>query len=316
MKTVIDISLIIPMYNEEEMIYILFKELNRVLDKIKNYSYEIICVDDGSKDNTLKILKEMAESDTRIKILSFSRNFGKVKAMSAGLDFCSGKAAIIIDADLQDPVDLIIEFIKKWEEGYDNVYGFRSDRKQDSFFKRWSAVMFYKLCNKMSDIPIPYNAGDSRLIDRKIIENVKRINDRKKFMQYIFNWSGFKSIGVGFVRPARAAGNTKWNYWGLWNLALEGIVSSTTLPLRIWSYFGALISALSLLFGAYTIIKSFVLQTNLLLFGGFNLILSLIFLFIGIQFIALGIMGEYMGRILEETRDRPKYIIEEKINFD
>lgn len=313
MNNICDISLIVPMYNEHEVIDIFFDKIKQVLAKIQNYSYEIICINDGSKDNTLDILKTYAEKDKRIKIISFSRNFYKEQALFAGLEHSTGKAVIPMDVDLQDPPELILEFVKKWEEGYDVVYGMRADRRDDGFLKKISALAFYKLYNLIAERPVPYNTGDYRLMSRRVVEAVKQIKEKKLFMKGVFNWVGFKSCGIPYKRPERAAGTTKWNYWKLWNFALDGITSSTTLPLRVWTYVGGLIAIFSFIAASYVIIKT-------LMFGdpvrGFPTLAVMILFFGGIQLIALGIIGEYIGRIMAEVKNRPLYIIEEKVNFD
>ncbi len=308
-----DISIIVPMYNEHEVIDIFFTEIRRVMDKIPEYSYEVICVNDGSRDNTLDILKKYAEQDKRIKIISFSRNFYKEQALFAGLEYCSGKAAVPMDVDLQDPPELIYEFVKKWQEGYDVVYGVRADRSDDGFVKRISALGFYKIYNMIAERPVPYNTGDYRLMSRKVIEAVKQIKEKKLFMKGLFNWVGFKSCGISYKRPERAAGTTKWNYWKLWNFALDGITSSTTLPLRIWTYVGSFIAFFAFLYAAYIIIRTLVLGVGV---PGYPSLLVSILFFGGVQLIVLGIFGEYIGRIFTEVKNRPLYIIDEKVNFD
>ncbi|MDR2426860.1 MAG: glycosyltransferase family 2 protein [Endomicrobium sp.] len=307
-----NLSIIVPMYNEQEAIAVFFTEIFKVLNNIKEYGFEIICVNDGSKDDTLQILKEFAQKDKRVKIISFSRNFGKEKAMYAALESCCGKAAVIIDVDLQDPVELIIEFINKWKEGYDNVYGVRRDRQSDTFLKRMTANYFYKLVNKISDSPIHKNTGDFRLIDRKVIEGIKQIHDKKLFMKYIFNWPGYKSAGIEYARQKRIAGKTKFNYWKLWNFALDGISSSSTLPLRIWTYLGLIIAFISFLYGGYIVLRTIIHGVDM---PGYASIFIAVLFFGGVQLICLGVIGEYLGRILEETRNRPLYIVSEKINF-
>ncbi|MDR1194884.1 MAG: glycosyltransferase family 2 protein [Endomicrobium sp.] len=307
-----DLSIIAPMYNEQEVIEVFFSEIFKVLNKLKEYSFEIICVNDGSTDDTLRILKEFAQKDKRIKIISFSRNFGKEKAMYAALEACCGKAAVIIDVDLQDPAELIVEFINKWKEGYDNVYGVRSDRQTDTFLKRVTANYFYDLVNKISDSPIHKNTGDFRLIDRKIIDGIKQIHDKKLFMKYIFNWPGYKSVGIEYVRQKRAAGKTKFNYWKLWNFALDGISSSSTLPLRIWTYLGMVIAFISFVYGGYIVFRTVIHGVDV---PGYASTFIAVLFFGGVQLICLGVIGEYLGRLLEETRNRPLYIVGEKINF-
>lgn len=300
-----DVSIIVPMYNESDVIDSFFTEIKKVMDSLSNYSYEIICVDDGSNDNTLDILKKYSLTDNRIKIISFSRNFQKEAAMLAGLNYCSGKCAIPIDADLQDPPELIEKFLEKWKEGYDNVYGIRINRNTDSFLKKLTSRLFYSIFNKISDKKIPSNAGDYRLIDRKVIDNINRLNEASLFMKGIFNWVGFRSYGIEYIRPKRIQGKTKWNYWKLWNFALDGITSFTTLPIRIWTYIGFILEIF-----AFTYIIYSMSSTNIFSITNF----IILFLF-GLQFIAIGTLGEYIGRIFIETKNRPLYIIKEKVNL-
>lgn len=308
-----DLSIIVPMYNEHEVIDIFFEKIRAILANIPQYTYEIVCVNDGSRDNTLDVLKKYASEDKRIKIISFSRNFYKEQALFAGLEACSGRAAIPMDADLQDPPEVILDFVKKWEEGYLVVYGVRADRKEDGFLKKISALGFYKIYNKIAERPIPYNTGDFRLIDRKVIDAIKLIPEKKLFMKGLFNWVGFKSTGVTYSRPERAAGTTKWNYWKLWNFALDGITSSTTLPLRIWTYVGGIIAGISFLYASFIILRTLILGVGVP--GYASLLVSILF-FGGVQLLVLGIFGEYIGRILTEVKNKPRYIIDEKINFE
>ena len=313
LNKVIDLSLIVPMYNEEESLDIFFKTINSTLEKLKNYSYEIICIDDGSTDGTFNLLTQYAEKDKRIKIVKFSRNFGKEYGMIAGFRACSGRAAIPMDVDLQDPPALIAKFVKKWEEGYDMVYGIRNDRKSDTFLKRWTAKLFYKTYNLMTRSPIPYNAGDYRILDRKVIDAILNLKERNIFMKGIFGWAGFKSCGIKYVRQKRKAGVSKWNYWKLWNFALDGITASTTFPLRIWTYLGTLLSGLGMLYALYIILKTMIYGIDV---PGYASLLVFILLLGGIQMIILGILGEYIGRIFIEVKNRPLYLVDKKVNLD
>ncbi|MBQ2885315.1 MAG: glycosyltransferase family 2 protein [Alphaproteobacteria bacterium] len=307
-----DLSIIVSMYNEEDSLGLFFKTINKTLNKLKKYTYEIICIDDGSIDKTFSLLEEYAKSDERIKVIKFSRNFGKEYGVMAGLKFCSGRCAIPMDVDLQDPPELILDFVKKWEEGYDMVYGIRSDRGSDTFLKRWTAKLFYKTYNLMTKSPIPYNAGDYRLIDRKVINAILSLKERNVFMKGIFGWTGFKSVGVNYTRQKRSAGVSKWNYWKLWNFALDGITASTTFPLRVWTYLGTLLSTAGLFYALYIIIRTIVDGVDV---PGYASLLVFILLLGGIQMIILGILGEYIGRIFVEVKSRPIYIIEKKVNL-
>lgn len=308
-----DLSIIVSMYNEEESLASFFETIYKTLGEFEGYAFEIIAVDDGSTDGTYRMLEEYAAKDRQIKVIKFSRNFGKEYGMMAGLKFCKGRAAIPIDVDLQDPPELIGDFIREWENGYDMVYGIRNDRTSDTFLKRWTAKLFYKIYNLMTRSPIPYNAGDYRLIDRKVINAILELKERNVFMKGIFGWTGFKSKGIKYVRQKRRAGCSKWNYWKLWNFALDGITASTTFPLRIWTYFGSLLSLTGMLYAFYIIVRTIVKGTDV---PGYASLLVFILLLGGMQMVILGILGEYIGRIFIEVKNRPLYIVEKKVNFD
>ncbi len=308
-----DLSIIVSMYNEEESLGVFFKTLCSTLEKLAGYTYEVVCIDDGSTDKTYAFLEEYAEKDPRIKVIKFSRNFGKEYGIMAGLKYCRGRAAIPMDVDLQDPPELIARFVEKWEEGYDMVYGIRNDRQSDTFLKRRTAELFYKTYNLMTRSPIPYNAGDYRLIDRKVINAILELRECNVFMKGIFGWAGFKSVGIPYTRQKRKAGESKWNYWKLWNFALDGITASTTFPLRVWSYFGTLLSAIGMLYALYIIIRTIVQGTDV---PGYASLLVFILVLGGLQMIILGILGEYIGRIFIEVKNRPLYVIEKKVNLD
>ena len=308
-----DISIIVSMYNEEESLALFFETIRKTLEKLKQYTYEIVCIDDGSVDGTYSLLEKYAAEDERVKILKFSRNFGKEYGLMAGLKYCKGRAAIPIDVDLQDPPELIVKFVKKWEEGSDMVYGIRNDRRSDTLLKRLTAAMFYKIYNLMTRSPIPYNAGDYRLIDRKIINAILDLEERNIFMKGIFGWTGFKSCGIKYVRQQRKAGQSKWNYWKLWNFALDGITASTTLPLRIWTYLGSVLSFLGVLYAFYIIVRTMTYGVDV---PGYASLLVFILLVGGVQMIILGILGEYIGRIFIEVKRRPLYLIEKKVNVN
>jgi len=307
----IDISVIIPMYNEEEGLKKLFSRLMPCLEKVTS-NYEIICVNDGSRDNTLAALKAYSKSDSRIKIINFSRNFGKEVAMTAGLDYASGRAVIPIDADLQDPPELIPELVKKWQEGYKVVLATRRGRNSDTWLKRKSATWFYNLINKVSDVRIPSNTGDFRLMDASVVNAVRQLPERTRFMKGIFAWVGFSTTTIYFDREARAAGQTSWNYWKLWKFALDGIFSFTSVPLRVWTYIGGGISLISFLWALKIIIKTVVLGVDVP--GYASLMVALLFMG-GMQLLSVGIIGEYVGRIYSETKHRPLYFVEETVGF-
>lgn len=309
----VDLSIIVSMYNEENCIKSFFEAMQKVLVKLKGYSYEIVCIDDGSTDKTYRILCDFAQQNKHIKIIKFSRNFGKEYGLMAGLKFCKGRAAIPMDVDLQDPPELILDFVKKWQEGYNMVYGIRKDRNSDGFMKRWTAKLFYKIYNLMTRSPIPYNAGDYRLLDRKVIDTILALPERNIFMKGVFGWAGFKSTGINYTRQKRVAGDSKWNYWKLWNFALDGITSSTTFPLRIWSYIGTIFSVTGMLYAFYIVLRTIIRGTDV---PGYASLLVFILVLGGIQMIILGILGEYIGRIFVEVKNRPLYIVEEKVNIE
>lgn len=306
------ISIIVPVYNEEAAIDIFFAEMRKFLATC-SYQYEIICVNDGSSDNTLDILKKYANEDKRIKAVSFSRNFGKERALYAGLKYSSGEAVIPIDVDLQNPPMTIKTFLEKWEEGYDIVYGVRENRENESRLRRFLSKKFYEFYNLISEQKAPYNAADFRLMDRKVVNAVLRIQEKHLFMKGIFNWVGYKSCPVLYNHADRAAGNSKFNFWKLWNLALDGITGSSTLPLKIWTFVGGGISFISFILALLYLIKNLIWGDPV---QGFTTLVILILFFGGIQLLALGIFGEYIGRIMLEVKNRPLYIVDEVINIE
>ncbi len=303
----VELSIVVPMYNEQLVLTTFFEEIETVLLREK-ISYEIICINDGSEDATLVGLITHRERNSCIKIVNFSRNFGKEAALSAGLDYCIGKAVIPIDADLQDPVELIPELVSKWKEGYDVVYATRLSRDQDNFFKRKTALWFYGIYNSISARPIPSNTGDFRLIDARIVEIIKLLPERNRFMKGLFNWVGFKQIGIEYQRKERTAGATKWNYWNLWNFALDGITSFSTVPLRVCTYLGLLVSVSAFGYMLFLIIRTLVSGVDV---PGYASVMVVVLMSAGVQFIFLGIIGEYLGRVFEETKQRPLYIIDD-----
>lgn len=300
------ISIIVPVFNEEDAIAPFLEKTKAVLSYAR-LSFEIIFVNDGSTDSSLSILLDFAKTDHRLKIINFSRNFGKEAAISAGIDHATGDALIPIDVDLQDPPELIPTMIEHWRSGYDVVYGLRMSRDSDSFTKRTSATLFYKIFNYLSPLKIPPDAGDFRLIDRRVAEVLRNIPERNRFMKGLFSWVGFKSIAVSYDRPNRKSGKTKWSTWKLWNFALDGILSFSTLPLRIWTYIGVTIAILSFLYGSYIVVRTLIFGIDL---PGYASILTIILFLGGIQLISIGILGEYIGRVFIESKNRPLYVIE------
>lgn len=304
------ISVITPFYNEEQVIHNFFTRIIPILDSL-NYSYEIVCVNDGSNDGTLSILIEYATQNSQIKVIDLSRNFGKEAALTAALNNASGDAVIPIDSDLQDPPELIPKMVQLWSEGAEVVLARRSDRLADSWLKRTSAALFYKLHNSMSNSRIPDNVGDFRLMDRAVVDAVCALPETCRFMKGIFAWAGFRTITIDYVRESRVAGHTKFNGWKLWNFALEGITSFSTAPLRIWLYLGMVISFISFLYACTIIIKTIYFGVQLP--GYASLMASILFLG-GIQLIGIGVLGEYVGRTYMETKSRPIYVVRKIYN--
>ena len=306
------ISVVVPLYNEQENIDALFRRLLAVLEAL-NTSYEVICVNDGSRDNTLKNLVEYHQRYPQIKVVNLSRNFGKDIAMSAGIDYSQGMAVIPIDADLQDPPELIAEMIEKWHEGYDVVYASRRVRIGESCLKRFTAEGFYQVINKLSRVPIPPNTGDFRLIDRRVVESIKKMPERQRFMKGIFAWVGYKQTSILFDREPRYQGQTKWNYWKLWNFAIDGITSFSFLPLKVWTYVGLIIALVSLVYASFLILRTIIFGIDVP--GYASLMVAVLFLG-GIQLLTLGIIGEYIGRVYEEVKGRPLYLVRDCYGFE
>jgi polyisoprenyl-phosphate glycosyltransferase len=301
------LSVVVPMYNEEEGTELFFARLVPVLEKITT-DFEIVCVDDGSSDRTMVNLMRHHGRDSRIKVLSLSRNFGKDTALSAGLDYARGQAVVPIDADLQDPPELIAEMVAKWREGFEVVYARRSHRDSDDMSKRVTASLFYRIHNWIADVRIPDNTGDFRLMDRRVVEAVKHLPEKTRFMKGLFAWVGFKQIGIDYRREARAAGTTKWRYWKLWNFAIDGITGSSTVPLRIWTYFGMGLGVLTFAYAFWLVIHT-MLYGNAVP-GYASLMVAVLFLG-SMNIVATGILGEYVGRIYSEVRNRPLYLVRE-----
>lgn len=302
------ISIVAPFYNEEAVIDAFFTRLSKILaDHLPTYDVEFVCVDDGSSDKTLALLTQRAAADPRIRVVELARNFGKEAALTAGLTVARGDAVIPIDSDLQDPPEIIPEMVRLWaEEGYDVVEAKRADRSSDTRMKRVSAEAFYKLHNAISQHPIPQNTGDFRLMSRQVVDVVNSLPERQRFMKGIFAWVGFRRTSIEFVREARVAGSTKWNKWRLWNLALEGITSFSTWPLRVWTYLGAGIAGLAFLYGVILIISTLIGGRDV---PGYASLMSAILFMGGVQLIGIGVLGEYLGRTYIESKQRPVFII-------
>lgn len=302
-------SIVVPVYNEKEVLSELYKRTTSVMDRLRE-PYEIILVNDGSSDSSLEIMKELHSKDSRVKIINFSRNFGHQIAITAGLDYASGEAVITIDADLQDPPEVIPSLIDKWKEGFDVAYGIREKRAGESFFKLSTASVFYRFLRRITDTNIPADTGDFRLMNRKVVDSLKNIRERNRFVRGLVSWVGYRQIGVNYKREKRFAGRTKYPLREMLKFAIDGISSFSFLPLRIASYGGFVISGVGLIYAMYVIfVKLFTTKT---VPGWASLMVAILFLG-GVQLIAIGIIGEYIARIGQETKQRPLYIIKEII---
>lgn len=306
------VTIIIPAYNEEDVLFQLYERLSTVMEDIRsNYDYELLFVNDGSSDKTVDIVKELRSQDAHISYVDLSRNYGKEIAMIAGLDHSKGDAVIIIDADLQHPPELIPEMLMYWEEGYEDIYAKRLKREGESWLKKYTSKKYYGLLKKTTRMPIYPDAGDFRLLDRRCVDALRQMRETQRYTKGMYGWIGFKKKEIEYVAAPRASGETKWNYLSLMNLAIEGVTSSTTFPLRVSSFLGFLISFVALLYTIFVVIQTFIYGSDV---SGYpTLLVSILFLG-GIQLISIGIIGEYLGRIFIETKNRPLYFVEEYNN--
>ena len=302
------ITIIIPAYNEQESLPYLYDRLEKIINSIENYEFEILFVNDGSKDNTLELIKKYREEDKRISYVDFSRNFGKETAMIAGLDYASGDSVIFMDADLQDPPELIPEMIKYWEEGYDDVYAQRRSRKGETWLKKLTSKMYYKVLQALTPVEIQKDTGDFRLLDRRCVNALKKLRETDRNSKSMFSWIGYNKKALLYDRDARIAGKTKWNYKKLVNLAIDGITSFTTSPLRISTYIAIPTFLLLIIYFIYVIIKC--VRFNIAI-QAFQATILLILFFSGIQILLFGIIGEYLGRIFNASKNRPLYLVNE-----
>ncbi|MGD9661372.1 MAG: glycosyltransferase family 2 protein [Porticoccaceae bacterium] len=300
------VSVVVPFYNEEQGVDRFYASLCAHLDNFCGYHFEVVCVDDGSVDKTLKLLQKIAANDRRFRVVELSRNFGKEAALTAGIELSKGDAIIPMDADLQDPPELIGDMLQSWRDGADVVLARRTDRSVDSALKRVTAAGFYRLHNRISKLKIPENVGDFRLMDKAVVDALKTLPEQQRFLKGLFAWLGFRTVEVGYVREERAAGYTKFSVWRLWNLALEGITSFSTAPLRIWTYIGVTLASITLLYAFYTVGKTLI--TGIDVPGYASLLVSVLFLG-SLQLIGIGVLGEYVGRIYMESKRRPPYIV-------
>lgn len=302
------ITIIVPCYNEQEVLKEFHTEVGKVFSAVPDCRFRFLFVNDGSRDGTLGIIRRLAEEDPRVSYISFSRNFGKEAAMLAGLDYAESNAVILMDSDLQHPPELIPEMVRWWRQGYDDVCAKRADRKDEGFVKRHLTNFFYKLLQKCSRTEIQRNVGDFRLLDRRCVAALRLMREGERYTKGMFTWVGFKKKEIPFhVRP-RAAGKTTWNYWSLLNLALEGLTSFTTAPLRLASMFGVAVSFLAILYMIYVFIRAMLYGDPV---AGYPTLLTVMLCLGGVQLLALGIIGEYLGRVFNESKRRPLYLVDE-----
>jgi polyisoprenyl-phosphate glycosyltransferase len=299
------ISIVCPFYNEEHSIGAFFSRLIPVLDRLEE-GYEVVCVNDGSRDGTLEALLAMRALRQHVRVIDLSRNFGKEAALTAGIDAARGDAVIPIDADLQDSPELIVRLVDEWKRGFEVVLAKRADRRADSFAKRLAALLFYKVHNSISEPVIPENVGDFRLMDRKVVDAIKQLPERRRFMKGIFAWVGFRSTTIEYVRDPRIAGASRFSAWKLWNLALEGITSFSSAPLRIWTYLGLAVASLAFVYAGFIVMRTVIHGIDV---PGYASLLAITLFLGGIQLIGLGVLGEYLGRVYSEAKQRPIYIV-------
>ncbi|RYF29655.1 MAG: glycosyltransferase [Chloroflexi bacterium] len=302
------ITLLIPAYNEAPVLPKLYNRLEQLANTLPDYKLEFLFVNDGSRDETLDIIKGYAKKDKRVSYVNLSRNFGKEIAMIAGIDHVNSDALVIIDADLQDPPELIPDMIKIWQDGYDDVFARRSSRMGESWLKKFTSRSFYKVLQKSTTIPIQRDTGDFRLLDRRCVTALKRIRESERYTKGFFSWIGYKKKEITYARDPRAAGETKWNYFKLFNLAIDGIVSFTTTPLRISTFLGLFVSFFAFIYIIVVIIRTIMFGADM---AGYPSMMAVILFLGGVQLLSLGIIGEYIGRIFNETKQRPLYLIEE-----
>jgi glycosyltransferase involved in cell wall biosynthesis len=305
------LTILVPVKDEEEGIAPFVSRVSGILDGLNEpEGWEILFVDDGSRDRTLAEVAVQHARDPRVRCISLSRNFGKEAALSAGLDHAAGQAVIPLDVDLQDPPEVIADMVRSWREGFDVVYGVRRNRESDSLPKRLTADLYYRAHNYLSVDKIPEHAGDFRLLDRKVVDVIRMMPERNRFMKGLFAWAGFRQTAVQYDRAQREVGSTKFNYWKLWTLALDGITSGSTLPLRVWSYLGGTVAIGTLFYAGYLVIRTIFYGGDV---PGYPSLMVAILFFGSVQLISLGVLGEYVGRILVETKHRPIYVVRETI---
>ncbi|WP_223489075.1 glycosyltransferase family 2 protein [Pseudomonas sp. A-RE-19] len=303
------VSLIVPVFNEEQAISLFYQAVRREL-KLDPCEVEIVFINDGSTDRTAEQAKALAQVDEQVLLINFSRNFGKEPALFAGLEYATGDAVIPMDVDLQDPISVIPQLITEWQKGADVVLAKRRNRDSDSYLKRHSASLFYHLLNRISYTRIEENVGDFRLMDRKVVNVIRALPEHQLFMKGVLSWAGFTTAVVEYERPRRVAGSSKFNGWKLWNLALEGITSFSTVPLRLWTYIGGGISIFAVLYAVYMVLDKIFFGNNV---PGYPSLMTAILFLGGVQLIGIGILGEYIGRIYIEAKHRPRYVVKDVI---
>lgn len=302
------IVIMVPCYNEEAVLNNFYERVESVIKDIKEIKFSYLFVNDGSSDTTLEIMRNLRNKDDKVHYIALSRNFGKEIAMIAGIDYTDSDAIIIMDADLQDPPELLPEMIKWWQNGYKDVCAKRRSREGETWFKKWSSHTYYKLLQHLTNVPIQIDVGDFRLLDRQCVEALKLFRETQRYTKGMFSWIGFDKKEILFDRDARAAGSTKWNYWKLLNLAIEGITSFTMAPLRIASFLGCILAVLSAIYLIIVILKTLIFGEDV---RGYPSLVSIILFIGGVQIFFLGIIGEYLGRIFNETKHRPLYLVKE-----
>ena len=307
------ISVVVPVKDEEAAIASFVTRVAPILDGLAGEAWEILFIDDGSTDMTMPAIATVRTHFPRVRLLSLSRNFGKEAALSAGLDHAAGDAVVPMDVDLQDPPEVLIDMVAKWREGYDVVYGVRRSRATDGIVKRVTAGLFYKAHNWLSRDQIPEHAGDFRLLDRRVVDVIRAMPERNRFMKGLFAWSGFRQIGVAYDRVERENGRSKFSYWKLWTLAIDGITSSSTMPLRVWSYVGGTVAIGALVYAARAVVIALVFGSRV---AGYPSVFVAVTFLGGVQLLCLGVLGEYVGRILIETKQRPLYLVRDRLGFD
>jgi glycosyltransferase involved in cell wall biosynthesis len=311
------LSVIVPVKDEEEAIVPFVERVAAVLDGLSDAEarsgWEILFIDDGSEDSTMAAIRAVHGRDPRVHAISLSRNFGKEAALSAGLDHARGRVVVPIDVDLQDPPEVIGSMLAKWREGYEVVYGVRRNRATDSLPKRLTADLYYRAHNYLSSDKIPEHAGDFRLLDRSVVDVIRSMPERNRFMKGLFAWGGFRQAAVEYDRVQRQVGTTKFRYWKLWTLALDGITSASTMPLRIWSYIGLVIAFFALVYAVAVVVRTTLFGIDV---PGYPSLMVAVLFFGGLQLISLGVLGEYVGRILVEAKQRPIYVVRDKVGMD